>query len=39
MIFQDFLELLRALEKHKVKYAVIGGYAVGILAGLTTKVF
>ncbi len=32
MIYQDFLELLRVLEKHKVKYALIGGYAVGIYA-------
>lgn len=32
MIYQDFLELLHVLEKHKVKYAVIGGYAVGIHA-------
>ena len=30
MIYQDFLELLHVLEKHKVKYALIGGYAVGI---------
>ncbi len=32
MIYQDFLDLLRVLEKHKVKYAIIGGYAVGIYA-------
>ncbi len=32
MIYQDFLELLHVLEKHKVKYAVIGGYAVGLYA-------
>ena len=32
MIYQDFLELLRVLERHKVKYAIIGGYAVGIHA-------
>jgi len=32
MIYQDFLELLRALERHKVRYIVIGGYAVGIHA-------
>jgi predicted nucleotidyltransferase len=32
MIYQDFLELLHVLEKHKVKYAIIGGYAVGIHA-------
>ena len=30
MIYPDFLELLRALRKFKVRYAVIGGYAVGI---------
>ena len=30
MIYQDFLELLHVLESHKVKYAIIGGYAVGI---------
>ncbi len=30
MIYPDFLELLRVFEKHKVAYAVIGGYAVGI---------
>jgi hypothetical protein len=29
-MYPDFLELLRAFEKHKVAYAVIGGYAVGI---------
>jgi hypothetical protein len=28
----DFLELLLLLEKHKVKYLLIGGYAVGIYA-------
>lgn len=28
----DFLELLQLLEKHKVKYLLIGGYAVGIHA-------
>lgn len=32
MIYRDFLELLRVLEKHKVRYALIGGYAVGIYA-------
>ena len=32
MIYPDFLELLRVLEKHKVSYAVIGGYAVGMYA-------
>jgi predicted nucleotidyltransferase len=31
-MYPDFLELLRLLESHKVKYAVIGGYAVGIHA-------
>lgn len=30
MIYQDFLELLRVLERHRVAYALIGGYAVGI---------
>ena len=30
MIFPDFLELLRVFEKHKVAYALIGGYAVGV---------
>ena len=30
MIYQDFLELLRVFEKHKVAYAIIGGYAVGL---------
>jgi hypothetical protein len=30
MIYPDFLELLRVLEKHKVAYALIGGYAVGV---------
>ena len=29
---QDFLELLLAFERHKVRYVVIGGYAVGIHA-------
>lgn len=32
MIYQDFLELLLVLEKHRVEYAVIGGYAVGMYA-------
>jgi len=32
MIYQDFLELLLAFEKYKVRYVVIGGYAVGIHA-------
>ncbi len=32
MIYQDFLELLRAFENHKVEYLLIGGYAVGIHA-------
>ena len=32
MIYPDFLELLRVFAKHKVAYAVIGGYAVGIHA-------
>ncbi len=32
MIYPDFLELLRAFESHKVAYALIGGYAVGIHA-------
>jgi predicted nucleotidyltransferase len=31
-MYPDFLELLRVLEKHKVAYALIGGYAVGIHA-------
>ena len=31
-MYPDFLELLRALEKYKVAYALIGGYAVGIHA-------
>ena len=31
-MYPDFLELLRVFEKHKVAYAVIGGYAVGIHA-------
>lgn len=31
-MFQDFLELLRAFEKHSVRYVIIGGYAVGIHA-------
>ena len=30
MIYPDFLELLRVLRKFKVRYTVIGGYAVGI---------
>lgn len=30
MIFPDFLELLRAFEEHRVAYAVIGGYAIGL---------
>ncbi len=33
-MYPDFLELLRVLEKHKVAYALIGGYAVGIHAEL-----
>ena len=28
----DFLELLQLFEKHKVKYLLIGGYAVGVHA-------
>ena len=32
MIYPDFLELLHAFENHKVQYALIGGYAVGIYA-------
>jgi predicted nucleotidyltransferase len=32
MMYQDFLELLRVFESHKVRYIVIGGYAVGIHA-------
>lgn len=32
MMYQDFLELLRVFESHKVRYVVIGGYAVGIYA-------
>ena len=32
MLYPDFLELLHVFEKHKVAYAVIGGYAVGIHA-------
>jgi predicted nucleotidyltransferase len=32
MIYQDFLELLRVFAKHRVRYALIGGYAVGIHA-------
>ena len=32
MMYQDFLELLRVFEEHKVRYMVIGGYAVGIHA-------
>ena len=32
MIYQDFLELLRVFAKHKVQYALIGGYAVGLHA-------
>jgi predicted nucleotidyltransferase len=31
-MYPDFLELLRLFESHKVQYAVIGGYAVGLLA-------
>lgn len=30
MIYPDFLELLRVFEKHRVAYAIIGGYAVGL---------
>lgn len=30
MIYPDFLELLHVFEKHKVEYALIGGYAVGL---------
>lgn len=30
MMYPDFLDLLRVFEKHKVSYAIIGGYAVGI---------
>jgi hypothetical protein len=29
-MFPDFLDLLRVLEKHKVQYLIIGGYAVGL---------
>lgn len=28
----DFVELLRLLNDHKVKYVIIGGYAVGFYA-------
>jgi hypothetical protein len=31
-MYPDFLELLRVFAKHKVAYALIGGYAVGIHA-------
>ena len=31
-MYPDFLELLRVLEKHRVAYALIGGYAVGLHA-------
>jgi predicted nucleotidyltransferase len=31
-MYPDFLELLRVLERHRVAYALIGGYAVGIHA-------
>jgi hypothetical protein len=31
-MYPDFLELLRVLEKHRVRYALIGGYAVGLHA-------
>jgi len=31
-MYPDFLELLRVLEKHRVAYALIGGYAVGLYA-------
>lgn len=32
MIYRDFLEPLRVLANHKAKYAIIGGYAVGMHA-------
>jgi predicted nucleotidyltransferase len=32
MIYPDFLELLHVFASHKVQYALIGGYAVGIHA-------
>ncbi len=28
-MFDDFKELLSVLNKHRVKYLVVGGYAVG----------
>jgi hypothetical protein len=31
-MYPDFLELLRVFAKHRVAYALIGGYAVGIHA-------
>jgi predicted nucleotidyltransferase len=31
-MYPDFLELLRVFAKHRVSYALIGGYAVGIHA-------
>jgi len=31
-MYPDFLELLRVFAKHRVRYALIGGYAVGIHA-------
>ena len=31
-MYPDFLELLRLFESHSVRYVVIGGYAVGLLA-------
>ena len=31
-MFKDFLDLIALLNKHKAKYLVIGGYAVGYLA-------
>ena len=30
MIYQDFLELLRAFGNHKVRYVIIGAHAYGI---------
>lgn len=32
MLYPDFLELLQLFASHKVRYALIGGYAVGVHA-------
>jgi predicted nucleotidyltransferase len=30
ILFQDFKEFIQLLNKHKVKYLIVGGYAVSM---------